>query len=502
MTVEVWQNIKDILKTKIDESKMKYWIECLDVQLNDGKLVVVAPNTMIKQYVERFFLKDIIEAASKLSSSYTISLEVLGNNVPSKLAETKIVNNIVNNIVDKNSKVDDNLTFGRSEITKTERSVSSRSGNSTKRSVTNRINIFSRSKSSSEQNEESKYKYIKTKTFDNFVQGSSNSVAFMAAESVAVAPGKKDYNPLILLGKSGLGKTHLLYAIGNKICDATDLRVVYVSSNDFLQDFTQIFGNSQAHVKNSKLEELNDFYSSADVLLIDDIQFIAKGEKTQEQFFNIIKNFFENLKQIVVTCDTYPKEVEKLDQRIVSRLAEGVTLEITVPQYEERVSIIASKAKEQKLKIPKEQQQYIARIVVSNVREIEGALKNIKATCKFKGTNEVTTELVKEALAKLIQAQERLINSDEIMRIVAQKFGCSINQFKSAKKYRSVSYPRNLAMYIIRELTKKSYEEIGETFGGKDHSTVVAAHRKIGELIKNDPKVNEDYQSIINLLKI
>ncbi len=519
MDAEVWNKIKEILKNQIEYSKMNLWINNLQPQLVDDQLILSCPNLMIYQYVEKFYLKNIAEAYATFSLGKVV-LKVQGAQSGSE-AVNKSVNklpvNSVNNLPKAELSTEQQIHVKESSVPVTARSDqdnavsvdqirSQKVVSQPKRRVTNHINIFSRSKSSNTDAEQSRGKIIKTiksKTFSNFVEGSSNCTAFTAAKKVAADPGNRQVNPLVLLGKSGLGKTHLLYAIGNEICQNTDYRVVYVNSGEFLQDFTQIFGSSSQQSKSEKLAELKNFYSNADVLLIDDIQFIAKGEKTQEQFFYMIKNMFEDLKQIVVTCDTYPKEIEKLDNRIVSRLCEGVTMEIAIPSYEERIQIIASKSKEFNLKIPLDVQQFVARIVMSNVREIEGALKNIRNTFDFMNATSVTMELAKEALAVQIQSREKLVNVDDILRLVAQRFCVTVAQLKSDKRYQSIANPRNLAMYIVRTLTEKSHQEIGELFGGKNHSTVVAACKKIRKkLDANDPKVSADYHFIIDQLKI
>jgi chromosomal replication initiator protein len=519
MDVDAWNKIKEILRNQIEDSKMNLWINNLQARTEDDQLIISCPNMMIYQYVNKFYLKNIIEAYSSFSNG-TVVLDVLNSNSG---MEKKVVNKTVNNFVSGNVDTLPNSTpSGDHEVLKrsvidrkqtrsdqiqsspVDSSKIAKTASAPKRKSSNLINVFSRTKSVGKEGDLSKGKnFIKSKTFSNFVEGSSNCTAFTAAKKVAADPGDRQVNPLVLLGKSGLGKTHLLYAIGNEICQNTDYRVVYVNSSDFLQDFTQIFGSSGQQGKSEKLEELKNFYSSADVLLIDDIQFISKGEKTQEQFFYIIKNLFEDLKQIVVTCDTYPKEIEKLDNRIVSRLCEGVTMEIAIPTYEERIQIIASKAKEFGLKIPLEAQQFVARIVMSNVREIEGALKNIRNTYDYMKATSVTMDLVKEALAVQIQSREKLINVEDILRLVAQRSSTTVSQLKSNKRYQSVANPRNLAMYIVRTLTEKSHQEIGELFGGKNHSTVVAACKKIKKkLDANDPKVSADYHYIIDQLKI
>lgn len=519
MSSELWEQIKNKICSQDSGRKAELWFRQMQAREEGDKLIITCANPMIYQYVNKFYLKQIAEAVASVSSMGNIVIEQpSGENVSENVgnfvgkSQAAPVRNLsgssgsLNNNADQANNNSHRQISGVSSAAPAPSSASARgaaSASASKKRTSNHIIRFSHSKS--ESSDENKARYVKSKTFENFVQGSSNSLAFMHAKKVASKPGIIDINPLVLLGKTGLGKTHLLYAIGNEICRNTDYNVVYVNSTDFLQDFTQIFGaaNTAQQVKSAKLDELKNFYCSADVLLVDDIQFIAKGEKTQEQFFYIIKELFENLKQIVVTCDTYPKEIQKLDNRIISRLDEGVVTEITIPQYEERIAIISSKAHELGIKIPNDINEFIARIIVSNVRAIEGAVKSIKSACESKGIKTITMDLVKDALAVQIQSRDRLINGDDIIRIVASRFSISISLLKSDRRYQNVAYPRNLAMYVMRTLTDKSLQEIGEIFGGKNHSTVLTACKKIGKRLEDkESKVCTDYQFIIDQLNI
>lgn len=504
MDAEIWQSIHDLLKSKIDHTKFRMWIDPLKARVDGDQLYIICPNKMIKNYIEKFFLNDFVSVFSSLNSSGSLVLSVASSDKDDKKLVIEPVNNSVNNFAKEKYKTVNNTQKSsekdqvRSNDQKPLQSISPKSTKS------NHICVYNRDNSSVEDGQKN-VTIMKTKTFSNFVSGDSNSMAFGAAKSVAAAPGlNNQFNPLILLGQSGLGKTHLLYALGNEICKRhNDLKVVYVHANQFLRDFTAILSNKLGN-KGPQIESLNKFYSDADVLLMDDIQFVATGEKTQEQIFNIINGLYENLKQIVITCDTYPKEVKGLDNRIVSRLNQGIIAEINVPTIEERIKIIYSKAKESKLNFNERIADYLAQAFRSNVREIEGAIKDIKVYCDFQDppVKEPTIEHVKEAVKGRVQSQERLITPDDVLVKVAETFRIQVKDLKGDKRYRTISYPRNLAMFIVREVTSKSYPEIGELFGGKHHTTVLTACTKIRKDISSDRVVADDYHRIMELLNI
>lgn len=504
MDAEIWQTIHEILKTKIDQTKFKMWIDPLKASIDGDRLIITCPNKMMKNYIEKFFFKDFISAFSSLETSGSLVFSVAGEaNHPLKSTNQSVDKTVINS-ADEIVKTVENLknTREKDQNITSDQKIISRQGSKT--SKTNHIKMYNRDNSSVEDGE----KYVslmRTKTFSNFVSGDSNSMAFGAAKSVAAAPGlNNQFNPLIILGQSGLGKTHLLYALGNEICKRHgNLNVVYVHANQFLRDFTALLSSKLGN-KGPQIESLHKFYSDADVLLMDDIQFIATGEKTQEQIFNIINGLYENLKQIVITCDTYPKEVKGLDNRIVSRLNQGIIAEINVPTIEERIKIIYSKAKESKLIFSDRIADYLAQAFRSNVREIEGAIKDIKmyCDCQDPSTKEPTIELVKDAVKGRVQSQERLITPDDVLVKVAETFRIQVKDLKGNKRYRTISYPRNLAMYIVREVTNKSYPEIGELFGGKHHTTVITACTKIRKGISSDRVMADDYHRIMELLNI
>ncbi len=502
MDAEIWQTILGILKTKVDETKYKMWIDPLKASINGDQLVIACPNKMMKNYIEKFFFNDIFAAFSSLNIPGSIVLSVYGDKLVAINKTEEFVNKSVINFANKNdqsvnklpisSEKDQNKIFDQKNIN----SSSSRSLND------NHIKIYNRGNSSVEDRENN-IAFMNSKTFSNFVNGDSNSLACSTAMRIANNPGR-EFNPLIILGKPGLGKTHLLFALGNEICRLhDDLNVVYVHAPQFLQDLTALLTSNVAN-KVPQIESLNKFYSEADVLLIDDIQFLAAGPKSQEQIFNIFNILYGNLKQIVITCDTFPKEIKGLEKRLVTRLEQGIITQINVPSFELRINIISSKAREANLVLSSRITEYLAQAFRANVREIEGAINEIKLNCDVQKPpiNEPSFELVKEAVKARIQSQERLITPDEVLVKIAETFRIQVKDLKGDKRYRTISYPRNLAMYIVRDVTSMSYPEIGELFGGKHHTTVLTACNKIREGILNDRAMADDYHRIMELLNI
>jgi len=328
--------------------------------------------------------------------------------------------------------------------------------------------------------------------FDNFVEGKSNQLALAAASQVAENPGGS-YNPLFLYGGVGLGKTHLMHAVGNALRARTpNAKVVYLHSERFVADM----------VKALQLNAINDFkrfYRSVDALLIDDIQFFAGKERSQDEFFHTFNALLEGGHQIIVTCDKYPKEIKGLEERLKSRFGWGLTVAIEPPELETRVAILKSKAEQAKIFLPNDAAFFIAQRIRSNVRELEGALKRVIANAQFV-KQDITVELVREALKDLLALQDRLVSIDNIQRVVAEYYKMKISDLHSKRRTRSVARPRQVAMYLSKELTNHSLPEIGESFGGRDHTTVLHACRKIKELISSDADIHEDVKNLLRTL--
>jgi chromosomal replication initiator protein len=329
-------------------------------------------------------------------------------------------------------------------------------------------------------------------TFANFVEGKSNQLARAAAIQVGENPGRA-YNPLFIYGGVGLGKTHLMHAVGNQIRTRNPLaRVAYVHSERFVGDMVRA-------LQHNTINEFKTAYRTLDALLIDDIQFFAGKERSQEEFFHTFNALLEGQQQIILTCDRYPKEVEGLEERLKSRFGWGLTVSIEPPELETCVAILMSKASAAGVELPEEVAFFVAKRIRSNVRELEGAMRRVVANSQFTG-RPITLEFAKEALKDLLALQERLVTIDNIQKTVAEYFKIRVADLLSKRRSRSITRPRQVAMALSKELTNHSLPEIGDAFGGRDHTTVLHACRVIRELRDSQTRINEDYQNLLRTL--
>jgi chromosomal replication initiator protein len=331
-------------------------------------------------------------------------------------------------------------------------------------------------------------------TFDTFVIGSGNRFAHAASLAVAEAPAKA-YNPLFIYGGVGLGKTHLMHAIGHYVIDHNpSAKVVYLSSEKFTNEFI----NS---IRDNKAVDFRNKYRSVDVLLIDDIQFLAGKEQTQEEFFHTFNTLHEESKQIVISSDRPPKEIPTLEDRLRSRFEWGLITDITPPDLETRIAILRKKAKAEGLDIPNEVMLYIANQIDSNIRELEGALIRVVAYSSLIN-KDINADLAAEALKDIIpNSKPKMISISDIQRVVGQEYQVKLEDFKAKKRTKSVAFPRQIAMYLSRELTDSSLPKIGEEFGGRDHTTVIHAHEKISKMLQSDELLQKQLKDITGLLK-
>jgi chromosomal replication initiator protein len=328
--------------------------------------------------------------------------------------------------------------------------------------------------------------------FNNFVEGKSNQLGLAAARQVSDNPGAA-YNPLFLYGGTGLGKTHLLHAVGNAIVDnKPNAKVVYMHSERFVQDMVKA-------LQNNAIEEFKRYYRSVDALLIDDIQFFAHKERSQEEFFHTFNALLEGNQQIILTSDRYPKEIIGVEDRLKSRFGWGLTVAIEPPELETRVAILMKKAEDHQIHLADEVAFFIAKRLRSNVRELEGALNRVIANANFTG-RPITIDFVREALRDLLALQEKLVTIDNIQKTVAEYYKIKVADLLSKRRSRSVARPRQLAMALAKELTNHSLPEIGDAFGGRDHTTVLHACRKIVQLKEESHDIKEDYSNLIRTL--
>jgi len=329
-------------------------------------------------------------------------------------------------------------------------------------------------------------------TFQNFVEGHSNQLARAASMQVTLNPGTA-YNPLFIYGGTGLGKTHLMHAVGNLLRGKKQTgKVVYQHSEHFVSDMVRA-------LQHNAIADFKSRYRALDVLLIDDVQFLAGKERSQEEFFHTFNNLLERRQQVVLTCDRYPKEVSGLESRLKSRFGSGLTVAIEPPELETRVAILMSKAQQAGIQLPDEVAFLIAKRIRSNVRELEGALRRVHANSQFTG-KPITLAFAKEALSDLLTIQDKLVTIENIQKTVADYYKIRVDDLHSNSRLRAISRPRQIAMALAKELTDLSLPEIGEAFGGRDHTTVLHACRKIKELHQKDRKVREDYTNLMTTL--
>lgn len=328
--------------------------------------------------------------------------------------------------------------------------------------------------------------------FENFVEGKSNQLARAVGQKLAQAPGESTANPFFLYGGTGLGKTHLLHAIGNGIlANKPNARVLYIHANNFMQHMVKA-------MRDNNMDQFKKFYRSLDALLVDDIQFFAEKEKTQEEFFHIFNNLFETGRQIILTSDRYPKEIEKIEERLKSRFGWGLTTAIEPPDLETRVAILLKKAEEHKMHLPEEVAFFIAQRLRTNVRELEGALNRVKAMQDFKG-GDIDIDFVRDTLKDILALQERLVTIDNIQKTVAEYYRIKVSDLKSKSRQRSVTRPRQIAMALAKELTNRSLPEIGRAFD-RDHTTVLNACREVPKFREKDNSIQEDWANLIRTL--
>ena len=329
--------------------------------------------------------------------------------------------------------------------------------------------------------------------FENFVEGKSNQMARAASMQAASSCGNTDNNPLFIYGDVGLGKTHLMHAIGNRMLnESLSANVVYLHSEQFVSEMVTA-------LQHNRINEFKKLYRSVDALLIDDIQFFAGKERSQEEFFHTFNRLLERKRLVVLTSDRYPREIHGLENRLKTRFGGGLSVTIDPPDLETRTAILMNKAAATDVVVPNEVAYFIAQRMQSNVRELEGALRRVIANAMFTG-RAVTIDLTKEALRDLLALQERLVTIENIQRTVAQYFKIRVIDLTSKKRNRSIAQPRHVAMALAKELTNHSLPEIGDAFGGRDHTTVLYACRKIADLRKHNITTADDYTTLLRIL--
>ena len=423
--MKFWSECAEKLEAKLSQEEFNTWIKPLRANIRDNNLEISAPNDFVLNYVQENLGQIIENLVNQSNESLSVKFKTL----------------------DKSTFVD-------------------------------KLKVSKQNKASLVQNF----------TFNSFVEGKSNHMALAAAKQVAANP-KGDYNPLFIYGGVGLGKTHLMHAVGNEILSAdTSKRIVYVHSEKFVADMVKA-------LQLGAMSEFKEFYRNADALLIDDIQFFAGKEQSQEEFFHTFNTLLDRNHQMVLTCDKYPKEIDGLEERLKSRLGWGLPVIIEPPELETRAAVLLSKANSMGVKLPNDCAFYIAQRIRSNIRELEGALKRVVANSRF-ADQEIDIPFVKEALKDLFVISAKMVSIDNIQKTVAEYYNIKLSDLLSKRRSRSITRPRQLAMALTKSLTNHSLPEIGEAFNGRDHTTVLHACSKIKELRKEIPSLEEDYRNL------
>ena len=435
MVNSVWHKCLDRLEHELSSDQFNTWIRPLQARQADGGITLLAPNRYVKDHVETLFLKrigEMLDQEGDPANPLDVALDI-GSDAPVGIP----------------LRVDGRSSGERTDLNR----------------------AF---------------------TFETFVEGKSNEIARAASMQVSENAGLS-YNPLLLYGGVGLGKTHLMQAVGNAIAIKNpEAKVVYLHSQRFVQDMVKA-------LQQGTMEEFMRYYRSVDALLIDDIQFFANKLRSQEEFFHVFNALLERGHQMVLTCDRYPSEIDGLEERLKSRFVWGLTVEVEPPELETRVAILMKKAELEGVDLAPDIAFFIAERIRSNVRELEGALKRVMANARFTGRR-ISIDQVKQALRDLFAIQERQVSIDNIQRTIAEYYKVKISDLLSKRRSRSIARPRQMAMYLAKEHTNHSLPEIGDAFGGRDHTTVLHACRKIAELKESSADVAEDYRNLNRLV--
>lgn len=464
MDVPIWKQCLSRLEGELPAQQFNTWIRPLQVVLDNGTLHLLAPNRFVQDWIREKYLDVIRAIVQNASNGLGVSPEVrlsVGSSTAPQTPPARALSG----------------GTGASSTTPAAREGQAGSGE-----------LGGRGAGRTWHSPGLNAAY----TFETFVEGKSNQLARAASMQVGANPGVA-YNPLFICGGVGLGKTHLMHALGNAICQARPgAKVVYLRSEQFVADMVKA-------LQHNVINEFKRYYRSVDALLIDDIQFFAGKERSQEEFFHTFNALLEGQQQIVLTCDRYPKEVTGVEERLKSRFGWGLTVAIEPAELETRVAILKSKAARSQLDLPDEVAFFIAKRFRSNIRELEGALHRVVAHANFKGEG-ISLDFAKEALKDLLALQDKMVTIENIQKTVAEYYKIRVSDLLSKRRSRSVTRPRQIAMALAKELTNHSLPEIGDAFGGRDHTTVLHACRKVVDLRRGEQRVNEDYNNLGRIL--
>jgi chromosomal replication initiator protein len=463
----LWQQCLKHLEQELPDQEINTWLRTLHGTHQNNELCLLAPNEFVLQHVRDHHLPRISECARIITTNNTIQVVLqIGSSIP---APQKIPLSADSENPESALYIDQ-----KSPISSPSLNLNSAIPFTAKHLFTNNLS--------------------QNMTFDNFVEGKSNQLARASALQVSENPGQS-FNPLFIYGSSGLGKTHLMHAIGNQILENDhNAHVVYLTSENFVNDLVSALRNNQ-------INEFKSFYRTADALLIDDIQFFAGKTLSMEEFFHTFNALLEEQKQIILTSDRYPRNVVGIDDRLRTRLNSGLSVSIDPPDLETRVAILRKKADVFSLALPNDVAFFIAKRFNSNVRDLEGALQKLVATLRLRRLNEVTLDFARDALHdQLVASQTKKVSIDIIKKAVAQHYNIRISDLNSPSRIRAIARPRQIAMSLSKELSNQSYPEIGKDFGGRDHTTVMHACKKVTELRLSDPLIDEGYNILYRIL--
>jgi chromosomal replication initiator protein len=507
----VWQQCVSRLQDELPSQQFNTWIRPLQASADDELLTLFAPNRFIKDFVSDKYSDRILELVRELQPGRSIdvvleigAVTVSASKVASRVQTVASAASGGRRAEDvrqgfSNQNLSGSVGGGMLSTESPQVEVGSMDLRSTGGSGVTAIRPAAAPQRPSaprrvevEGSLQHQHNLVEGYTFSNFVEGKSNQLALAAAGQVAENPGDS-YNPLFLYGGVGLGKTHLMHAVGNALQQQNpQAKVVYLHSERFVADM----------VKALQLNAITDFkryYRSVDALLIDDIQFFARKDRSQEEFFHTFNALLEGGQQMILTCDRYPKEIDGLEERLKSRFGWGLTVAVEPPELETRVAILMKKAAQARIDLPPDAAFFIAQRIRSNVRELEGALKRVIASAHFT-KRPIDIGLIKDSLKDLLALQDKQVSLDNIQRTVAEYYKIKVADLMSRRRSRSVARPRQVAMALAKELTNHSLPEIGDSFGGRDHTTVLHACRKIKELRETNSDIREDYKNLLRSL--
>lgn len=500
----LWQQCLEQLRSELPSHQFNTWLRPLSVDNEANELVLLAPNRFIANWVKDKYRQRIESVAEQFGYQSTISIEIVSGKPRRAVAQperqravieqpTRAFNESTAERVTTVEVVEQTKPKNRRSTSKTTNNASVLSAVPEETPKLKSADSTMVQTTGSKRGRNKVQSYLNPSfTFKSFVEGKSNQLALAASQQVAENSGGA-YNPLFIYGGVGLGKTHLMQAIGNEIVEQNPAaKVVYLHSERFVADMVKA-------LQLNAISEFKKFYRSLDALLIDDIQFFAKKDRSQEEFFHTFNALLEGNQQVILTCDRFPKEIDGLEDRLKSRFGWGLTVSVEPPDLETRVAILMKKAEQAKIALPADAAFFIAQRIRSNVRELEGALKRVIANSQFTGSA-INTSFVKESLKDLLALQDKQVSIENIQRTVAEYFKIKISDLYSKRRSRSIARPRQVAMALSKELTQHSLPEIGEAFGGRDHTTVLHACRKVKELRETNQDIREDYSNLLRTL--